>query len=133
MKVSSLGETERLRAGTSEFCFLSRVADFFRLCSRSFKSILHRLEADTVAGIPISGTLQESRELASLRTVYSMNGFPLNLAFTDTNAILSTVYNTDVHSNSEKGIEFAVAVHCIGYPGRFMSVWVYVASLTKSF
>jgi hypothetical protein len=62
-----------------------------------------------------------------------MIGFPLNAPFTDIHAILNIVRNTDVHSNSEKGIEFAVAVHCISFPGRFVSVWIYVASLKKTF
>lgn len=104
-----------------------------RLCSRSFKLILQRLENETLSGIPISSTLQESKELVSLRTVYSMSGFPMNSSYTDLNALLTMVHNTDIHTKADKGIEFALAVHCVGYPGKFVSVWIYLASLNKAF
>jgi coiled-coil and C2 domain-containing protein 2A len=79
----------------------------------------------------ISETILESKELASLRSVYTITGFPINVAYTDINAILSTVFNTDLHSNADKGIEFAAAVACIGYPGRFISAWIYIANLKR--
>jgi hypothetical protein len=142
-KASSLGVKVASLVGTSKSFLLLLLSlikytyTYFkissRLCSRSFKVILQRLESDLINGIPISSILQDSRELASLKTVYTMTGFPLNTTFTDIKAILSLVNNTDVHSNSDKGIEFAVAVSCTGYPGRFISVWIYVASLTKTF
>ena len=110
-----------------------KITRWNKLCSRTFKTILPTLDADKLSGIPISSRLTESQELNSLKNVYSMVGFPLNMPFTDINAILDTVRNTDVHSNSEKGLEFSVAVHCIGFPGRFISVWIYVASLNKTF
>jgi hypothetical protein len=110
-----------------------KITRWNKLCSRTFKTLLPTLDADKVSGLPLSSRLTESQELNSLKNVYSMVGFPLNMPYTDIHAILNTVRNTDVHSNSEKGLEFAVAVHCIGLPGRLVSVWIYLASLKKTF
>ena len=107
--------------------------NFIRLCSRSFKTVLPLLENDLMAGIPISSTLQESRELSTLKSVYNIIGFPLNTTYTDIDASLALVHNTGIHSNADRGIEFAVSVHCIGYPGRFISVWIYLCSLKKTY
>jgi coiled-coil and C2 domain-containing protein 2A len=53
------------------------------------------------------------------------------MAYTDVDAIVEAVFNTSVHESSDPLVEFSIAVCCVGYPGRFVSVWVYIANLTR--
>ena len=61
-----------------------------------------------------------------------MSGFPINMPFTDVDAIVETVNATGVHSNESSDMEFALAVYVHPYPNSVLSVWVYVASLIKN-
>ncbi|KAL2914077.1 hypothetical protein HK105_206335 [Polyrhizophydium stewartii] len=99
--------------------------------SRALKSLMARFEADVIAGVPVSRALESSPELTTIGNVYKLCGFPLNAPFTDIAALCALVHNTAVHVNHAMGVEFALAVHCHGYPSRFVSVWVYVASLVR--
>jgi hypothetical protein len=108
-----------------------QVTRWNRVCSRAFKSILSKFENDFIDGINTDKTLNASPESLSIRNVYEICGFPLNSCYTDVQAICSAVHNTAIHTHLGNGVEFALAVHCVGYPGQFASVWVYVASLTR--
>ncbi|KAI8925641.1 hypothetical protein BC831DRAFT_263275 [Entophlyctis helioformis] len=108
-----------------------RVTRWNRMCSRTFKALMARFEPDTISGISIASTLEQSPELAAIGNVYRLTGFPLNAPFTDTAAACAMVHNTAVHSNYSPGVEFAVAVTCVGWPGRFVSLWIYIASLVR--
>jgi hypothetical protein len=119
-----------------------RVTRWNRLTSRIFKSLAQKFESDTLAGVDIScvtpgsksspTVLGYQRELAQIRAIYQINGFCLNLQFTDLGTILERVYGTDVHSNLDPFAEFALGVYCQGYPGRFVSCWIYLASMTRN-
>lgn len=84
-----------------------------------------------LAGIDISSHAGYKKELSQLRAVYQVNGFPVNVAYTDVDAIVEAVWMTDVWACGDPLVEFSIAVKCVGYPGRFVSVWVYVANLTR--
>lgn len=84
-----------------------------------------------LAGIDISSHSAYRKELSQLRAVYQVNGFPLNMAYTDIDAIIEAVFNTDVHTSSDPLVEFSIAVSCVAYPGKFVSVWIYIANLTR--
>ncbi|KAI8809764.1 hypothetical protein BJ742DRAFT_738029 [Cladochytrium replicatum] len=105
--------------------------------SRIFKVMLSKLENELANGIELSIERLKSvscfKEFQSLSAVYSINGFSLNMPFTDIGAVVEAAQSTDVYSsNAPDGeVEFAVAIDCHGYPGRFISVWVYIASLTR--
>jgi coiled-coil and C2 domain-containing protein 2A len=103
-----------------------------RLCSRSLKTLLSRFEQDIIAGISIGTSIQESAEISSIARVYKMTGHPINIPYTDVGALLSVIFNSDVHSNISTGVEFALAIHCEGYPGKFVSVWIFLASLVRA-
>jgi len=61
---------------------------------------------------------------------YKINGFPVNMPFTDIEAIVRDIHNTNVQQNDDPKSEFAVAVHVVPYPNRVLSIWVYVASIS---
>jgi coiled-coil and C2 domain-containing protein 2A len=108
-----------------------RITRWNRLSSRAFKVLIQKFEADVLDGIDISAHTAYRKEISQLRAVYQVNGFPLNLVYTDIDAIIEAVYNTDVHSCADPLVEFSIAVSCTGYPGKFVSVWVYIANLTR--
>ena len=102
-----------------------------RLCSRSFKKIISRFEEDIIAGVDLKDNIQQSGELNSVTRVYKLCGHPINLPFTDINALCNAIYHRDIHSNITNGVEFALAIHCNAYAGKFISVHVFLASLVR--
>ena len=108
----------------------------YRLASKTLKPIVSRLESDHLSPILATSSLATSNSylnaLAPLKNVYRISGFPLHTTFTDVNAVVELVHATDVHANPNPGVEFAIAVWCGGYPGGFVSVWVYVCNLSRS-
>jgi coiled-coil and C2 domain-containing protein 2A len=103
-----------------------------RLCSRSLKTLLTRFEQDVVAKSPISDSILSSSEMSSIARVYKLTGHPINVPYTDSGALLGVIFNSDIHSNVSTGVEFALGIHCHGYPGRIVSVWVFLASLVRN-
>ena len=85
-----------------------------------------------ISDISLASSIRDSSEMASIARVYKMNGHPINVTYTDVASLLSVIHNTDMHSAITSGVEFALAIHCHGYPGKFVSVWVFLASLVRS-
>ncbi|KAJ3124071.1 Coiled-coil and C2 domain-containing protein 2A [Nowakowskiella sp. JEL0407] len=125
-----------------------RTTRWNRLCSRTFKAILLRLENEIFNGVDPpknrhvrSAGSSSMKELNSLRSLYRISGFPLNFPYTDIHDAVEALYNIDVHSTTaldeededggDGSVEFALAVYCHGYPGKQISLWIYVASLTR--
>ena len=102
-----------------------------RLCSRSFKSVMAKFEEEAIKGEPLEKTLNSSQELSAIRNVYNISGFPLHFPYTDVDTICSAMHNTSIHTHMFTGVEYALAVHCVSYPNKFVSVWVYLASLSR--
>jgi coiled-coil and C2 domain-containing protein 2A len=73
----------------------------------------------------------QPEELAQILNSYRMSGFPINLPYTNINAIFDAVYATQVHAIPSSDIEFALAAHIYAYPNTVLSVWVYVATLVR--
>lgn len=104
----------------------------YRLCSRSFKTLIARFEDDPIAGVDLVSSIQDSSELNSISRVYKLSGHPISVPYTDGMAICNAIQSRGIHENVQNGVEFAIAVHCIGYPGRFVNVHVFLASLVRS-
>jgi coiled-coil and C2 domain-containing protein 2A len=60
-----------------------------------------------------------------------MSGFPINMAYSTSAELVEAVMATGVYLNDSADIEFAVAVYVHPFPSNILSVWVYVASLTR--
>lgn len=63
--------------------------------------------------------------------MFQVCGFPINMPYTDVDAVMEAVKATGVHSNESEDVEFALAAYIYPYPCDVLSVWVYVASLTR--
>ena len=74
---------------------------------------------------------EDSSGLQSIRTVHHIYGYPINISYTDTDALIEALHNTDVHNVDDPSAEFALSVYLHPYPNNIISVWVYVAALPK--
>ncbi|XP_036994800.2 protein CC2D2B isoform X3 [Artibeus jamaicensis] len=70
----------------------------------------------------LQGTQAQSIQIA---------GFPIQMSYTDIQSIVDAVYQTGIHSSELPHTEFALAVYIHTYPNNILSVWVYLASLTR--
>ncbi|KAJ9583994.1 hypothetical protein L9F63_021664, partial [Diploptera punctata] len=71
------------------------------------------------------------QELQHILASHKMCGFPINLPYTNMEAIIEAMKATGVHYNESPEVEFALAVYVHPFPNNVLSVWVYVASLIK--
>jgi coiled-coil and C2 domain-containing protein 2A len=73
----------------------------------------------------------DPEELAQLLASYRISGFPINLPYSNINDIIDSVYATHVYAIPSSDIEYAIAVHIHPYPNTVLSVWIYIAILTR--
>ncbi|KAI8896326.1 hypothetical protein BC833DRAFT_104494 [Globomyces pollinis-pini] len=111
---------------------IGNVTKWNRLCSKTLKTILSTLESDLVCGISLTDKLLKSKDMVSISRVYKVNGHPLNMPYTDVAAICKAVHNTEIHSNISNGVEFGLGISCHAYPGKFVSVWIFLVSLIRN-
>lgn len=70
-------------------------------------------------------------ELKQLQNSYRISGFPLNMPYTNMKSVLEAVFATQVHRIPTSDIEYALGVHIHPYPNTILSVWVYIAVLSR--
>lgn len=61
-----------------------------------------------------------------------ISGFPLHMAFSEMGPVVEAVHSTGVHTIQTANVEFALAVYVHPYPNNVLSVWVYLASLVRT-
>lgn len=93
--------------------------------------MLKRFEQFRQNRLAIPSLFDTSSEWRAMQSMYHIQGFPLNAPFTDIDALISQVKSTDVYRIEDEKAEFALAVHCIGYVDGVVSVWIWVANLSK--
>lgn len=54
------------------------------------------------------------------------------MPFSEIRPIIEAVYSTGVHNVQASNVEFALAVYVHPYPNNVLSVWVYLASLVRT-
>ncbi|KAJ3340876.1 Coiled-coil and C2 domain-containing protein 2A [Gonapodya sp. JEL0774] len=103
-----------------------------RLISRTLGTFLPKLETDHLSGTS-SGAAGLQSEIDGLQRTagYLVRGFTLQQGWADVKSVVDAVWNTGCWEFDEEGVEFAMAVHCAGYPGGVVSVWVFVASVLR--
>ncbi|KAJ8280040.1 hypothetical protein COCON_G00071060 [Conger conger] len=97
-----------------------------RYCGSALRHVLPRLE--------LSASLGEEHhlELQGMLGDYRISGFPLHQPFSELGPLVEAVFSTGVHAVEASNAEFALAVHVHPYPNNVLSVWVYLASLTRT-
>ncbi|XP_076582587.1 coiled-coil and C2 domain-containing protein 2A isoform X3 [Chaetodon auriga] len=99
-----------------------------RYCTTTLKQFLPKLELSGGRDV----TEGHRHELQSLLGDNRISGFPLHLPFSEIRPIIEAVYSTGVHNVQASNVEFALAVYVHAYPNNVLSVWVYLASLTRT-
>ncbi|CAG9561509.1 unnamed protein product [Danaus chrysippus] len=69
--------------------------------------------------------------LKQLRASYKIFGFPINTSYLNTHLLMSHVKSTSLHVNDDPSVEFGLAVEVFAYPNNILSVWVFLASITR--
>lgn len=105
------------------------LTNFSRYASSALRQILTKMEKES-KNLKMQ-TEKEPDELENVLSTYRMSGFPLNMPYTNINAILEAVYATQVHAVPTSDVEFALGVHIHPYPNTILSVWIYIASLNR--
>lgn len=60
-----------------------------------------------------------------------MFGFPLNMSFARTSSVVSAVKASALHASDDPNAEFALAVEVYAYPNNVLSVWVFLATISR--
>ncbi|XP_070555815.1 coiled-coil and C2 domain-containing protein 2A-like isoform X3 [Ptychodera flava] len=103
------------------------ITRFNRYCTQVFRNLLRKLEENRGN----AAIMEHKSELEQVMGSYTMSGFPLNLTYTEMAPIVDAVYSTGVHVNESTDVEFALAVHIHPYPNNILSVWVYIAAVSR--
>ncbi|XP_021920038.1 coiled-coil and C2 domain-containing protein 2A isoform X3 [Zootermopsis nevadensis] len=101
-----------------------------RYCIAILRKLLPALEHNTWNCQNLSSP-DHIQELQHILGSHKMCGFPINLPYTNMEAITEAMKATGVHYNESPDVEFALAVYIHPFPNNVLSVWVYVASLIK--
>uniref|UniRef100_A0AAG5DD09 C2 domain-containing protein n=1 Tax=Anopheles atroparvus TaxID=41427 RepID=A0AAG5DD09_ANOAO len=97
-----------------------------RFMSDHLRSTLMSLERDACTEVY---TERYADEFAQMFVSYKVNGFPINLPYSNLSTIVSQVKGTGIHLNSEAGVEYALGVYIKPYPSNVYSIWIFLMSL----
>ncbi|XP_073826969.1 coiled-coil and C2 domain containing 2A [Musca autumnalis] len=93
-------------------------------------SILQAMEHSATFGSGSSyEELKYNNMLAAEFPNYKIFGFTLNYSYTNLNQISERIKTTGIHLNSNKNVEFSVAVHIHSYPNNVLSIWIFLISI----
>lgn len=106
----------------------SRRTRFNAYASSQLKRVLENLEKEHNLKLQ---NQNESEQLLDIQKSYKISGFPINMPFTNMDQIFEAVYATQVHAIPSNDVDFALAVYIYPYPNTILSVWIYIAVLTK--
>ncbi len=104
---------------------------FNRYGCSALRQILSKMEKQRVQLSTTLNQQSEPEELRQLESTYKISGFPIDLPYTNMQAIYEAVQATQVHAMPSSEIEYALAVHIHPYPNTIMAVWIYLAVLTR--
>ncbi|XP_058815974.1 coiled-coil and C2 domain-containing protein 2A-like [Topomyia yanbarensis] len=98
-----------------------------RYISDQLAYALPSFESDTCLETNANHNLELFSQLFSS---YKINGFPINLPYTNLSSIVAQIKSTGIHLNSENKVEFALGVYIKDYPNNIYSVWIFLISLS---
>jgi len=103
---------------------------FNKIIGRKLRNLLESLEENRLLGdrLGIAEHLNVLRDTMQTSQVF---GFPVNLSFTEMDAILRAVRNTDIHNTTVENTTFALGVLVLPYTNKILSVWIYLASIVQ--
>ncbi|KAJ8715865.1 hypothetical protein PYW08_013150 [Mythimna loreyi] len=72
-----------------------------------------------------------SQKLKHLMITFKIYGFPLNMSYVNMKSVISSVKSTGLHLCDDPNAEFALGVEVCAYPNNVISVWVFLATITR--
>ncbi|KAI8118640.1 Coiled-coil and C2 domain-containing protein 2A [Lucilia cuprina] len=102
--------------------------------SRAFQprllSILQGMEHSVTFGSGSSyEELKYNNMLAAEFPNYKIFGFTLNFTYTNLNQISERIKTTGLHLNTNKNVEYSLAVHIHSYPNNILSIWLFLITI----
>ncbi|CAF4464452.1 unnamed protein product [Rotaria sp. Silwood2] len=107
----------------------ANATSWHHVCQKHLEEIIKRKEMEFIRGSTINGADIEP-ELADFQKTHNITGFALQMPYTTVQAIVDTVYSTNIFKHATNEIKFALAVHVHPYPNNILAVWIYIAHLT---
>ena len=105
---------------------------FNKIIGRKLKPLLEQLERSKQG---VYDSTLDGQHLDALRETVATSeivGFPLNMTFTEMDAVIRAVKNTDIHNMIAENVQYALAVLVVPYSCNVCSVWVYVAAILSN-
>jgi coiled-coil and C2 domain-containing protein 2A len=104
--------------------------------TRTLREILQNMEKFCILKVKEPTKAEEMvkkwmQDLSAVRSTHRVSGFPINLPYTSMTSILEAVYATQAHAIPTSDVEYAIAVYIHPYPNNILSVWIYIALITK--
>ncbi|CAH2090718.1 unnamed protein product [Euphydryas editha] len=100
-----------------------------RYCSSLLKEMLPHYEY--WAFNPMEPRPSLGNRMKQLMATYKIFGFPLNMPYINTKLIISNIKSTSIHMNDDPNVEFGLGVEVYAYPNNVISVWVFLACITR--
>ncbi|XP_055593663.1 coiled-coil and C2 domain-containing protein 2A [Uranotaenia lowii] len=97
-----------------------------RYISDQLRYALGTLEVDTCLEY---NTDRHQEVFNQLFASYRINGFPINIPYTNLSTVIAQVRGTGIHLNSEPKVEFALGVFLKDYPSNVYSLWIFLVAL----
>ncbi|XP_065358269.1 coiled-coil and C2 domain-containing protein 2A [Calliphora vicina] len=93
-------------------------------------TILQNMEQSVTFGSGSSyEELKYNNMLAAEFPNYKIFGFTLNFSYTNLNQISERIKTTGLHLNTNKNVEYSLAVHIHPYPNNILSVWLFLITI----
>ncbi|XP_048518137.1 coiled-coil and C2 domain-containing protein 2A [Dendroctonus ponderosae] len=116
----------KLKSKFSKWRLMERTNFNYRV-SEAFSGTLRLLELNSMHGKPNNDALLE---LSKAIGAYQINGAVLNVPFTSLQALVRRVKALNLHIQSPDVAEFGLSVMVQIYPGRVLSVWLFIGRIT---
>ncbi|CAK1544830.1 unnamed protein product [Leptosia nina] len=71
------------------------------------------------------------QRLKQMLLTYRIFGFPMNVPYTDTKSVVKKVKSTMFYLSGDPNAEFGLAVDVFAYPNNVLSVWIFLANMSR--
>ncbi|XP_037948079.1 coiled-coil and C2 domain-containing protein 2A [Teleopsis dalmanni] len=93
-------------------------------------AILQQLEQEVTFGNNSYNDSHQTEHLFSDIPNHRIYGFTLNFSYTNLASISDRIKSTCIHLNTDRDVEFSLAVHIHAYSNNVLSIWVFLISIT---
>lgn len=70
--------------------------------------------------------------MTKLYFIFQMYGSPLHFPYINMKTAINKIKSIELHLNNDSTVEFALGVEIFSYPNCVISVWVFLACITRN-